>query len=104
MDRNQCRQTETHHDQLAAYGECSWCHELEPEIARKIERRRAQMPTPGTRIRLIHTDDPHTDLKPGDEGTVTQVSKQGDLHMKWDSGSMLNLLPDFDKYEVVTTQ
>jgi hypothetical protein len=31
---------------------------------------------PGDRVALVHTTDPHTNLKPGDEGTVQAVQRQ----------------------------
>jgi hypothetical protein len=50
---------------------------------------------PGQRIRLVHTSDPHTDLRPGDLGTV----RHHDVHthtvqITWDSGSSLSMLLD----------
>jgi hypothetical protein len=48
---------------------------------------------PGQRIRLIHTSDPHTDLRPGDLGTV--LHHNVDTHtvqIAWDSGSTLSML------------
>jgi hypothetical protein len=50
---------------------------------------------PGQRIRLIHTSDPHTDLRPGDLGTVRHHNV--DTHtvqIAWDSGSTLSMLLD----------
>jgi Domain of unknown function (DUF4314) len=49
---------------------------------------------PGDRIALVATDDPHTCLRPGDQGTVTRWDPaQGQLHIRWDSGSTLSMLP-----------
>jgi Domain of unknown function (DUF4314) len=59
---------------------------------------------PGTRVRLIHTADPYTQLKPGDEGTVTKFRRGGfgayTLSVDWDNGSRLSLL-ELDTWEVV---
>jgi len=54
------------------------------------------LPVAGTRIRLIHTDDPYTRLTPGELGTVTRVGLRPESHLdvQWDSGSTLRLLPD----------
>jgi hypothetical protein len=43
----------------------------------------------GDRIALVHTTDSHTELKPGDEGTVHSI-----LSVSWDSGSTLSMLLD----------
>ena len=49
---------------------------------------------PGQRVALVRTDDPDTRLCPGDEGTVTRWDPaQGQLHIRWDSGSTLSMLP-----------
>ena len=48
----------------------------------------------GDRIALVGTDDPGTRLRPGDQGTVTRWDPaQGQLHIRWDSGSTLSMLP-----------
>ena len=48
----------------------------------------------GDRIALVRTDDPGTQLRPGDQGTVTRWDpRHGQLDVKWDSGSTLSMLP-----------
>ena len=48
----------------------------------------------GDRIALVGTDDPGTRLRRGDQGTVTRWDPaQGQLHVRWDSGSTLSMLP-----------
>ena len=48
----------------------------------------------GDRIGLVHTDDSDTQLRPGDQGTVIRWDPaQGQLHIRWDSGSTLSMLP-----------
>ena len=50
---------------------------------------------PGDRIALVATGDPCTRLRPGDTGTVTRWDPaQGQLHIRWDSGSSLSMLLD----------
>ena len=50
------------------------------------------------RVRLVCTDDPHTNLRPGDLGTVTIVEDNSftgpTIHMRWDNGSTLSMLLD----------
>jgi len=58
----------------------------------------------GDRVALEHTDDPHTRLRPGDEGTVTRHDpKLGQLDVNWDSGSTLSMLLDEgDRVRLIT--
>lgn len=55
----------------------------------------------GQRVRLIHTSDPYTRLRSGTEGTVVLVDDMGTVHVKWDDGSSLGLVPREDAWEVV---
>jgi len=61
----------------------------------------------GKRIKLLHTSDPYTKLKPGDIGTVIDVHTVRlpkpftQIWVKWDSGSNLALIAGEDSYEVV---
>jgi Domain of unknown function (DUF4314) len=57
----------------------------------------------GDRIALEYTDDPHTRLQPGDEGTVTSYYlRHGQLNVRWDSGSTLAmLLGDGDRVHLI---
>lgn len=58
----------------------------------------------GDRVALVHTDDPDTRLRPGDEGTVTRYDpKLAQLSVNWDSGSTLSmLLNDGDRVRLIT--
>jgi hypothetical protein len=50
---------------------------------------------PGQRIALVATTDPHTDLRPGAEGTVRSFNHAlQQLNVDWDSGSRLSMLLD----------
>ena len=55
----------------------------------------------GTRIRLIHMDDPYSPIPDGMTGTVTSVDDMGTLHMKWDNGRSLGICPDADSFEII---
>ncbi|MGW1064333.1 DUF4314 domain-containing protein [Streptomyces aureus] len=49
----------------------------------------------GDRIALVHTTDPHTELKPGDKGTVRRFdARLSILSVSWDGGSSLSMLLD----------
>ena len=57
---------------------------------------------PGDRIQLTFTDDQYTTLKSGDKGTVNFVDDYGTVHINWDEGSTLGLVPDHDKWMVIS--
>ena len=55
----------------------------------------------GDRIRLVHTSDQFTKLKPGDLGTIQFARKMNSLEgaftgigVQWDSGSTLSMIPE----------
>jgi len=52
--------------------------------------------TASRRVRLIFTADGTTRLVAGSEGTVIHVDDRGTLHVLWDDGSTLGLLPHYD--------
>lgn len=56
----------------------------------------------GDRVRLIYTSDQYTNLKRGDEGTVFSIDSMGTVHIKWDNGSNLGLIPHEDRWEVIS--
>lgn len=56
---------------------------------------------PGDRVELTYTSDLYTKLQPGDRGTVSFVDDLGTVHVKWDAGDHLGLVPDVDKFRVV---
>ena len=45
--------------------------------------------------------DPYSSLSPGSEGTISLVDAKGTLHVNWDSGSTLGLVPDEDRWVVL---
>ena len=55
----------------------------------------------GKRIELISISDPYTNLKPGDRGTVDFVDDTGTIHVIWDNGSTLGLVPGEDQYRFI---
>lgn len=58
----------------------------------------------GWRIRLVATTDPYTRLAPGDEGTIMFVDDAGTVHVDWDCGSTLGLIPGEDAWETLPKQ
>jgi hypothetical protein len=55
----------------------------------------------GTRIELIEMNDPYAPVLEGTKGTVELVDDMGTIHMKWDNGRTLGLIPDVDKFKVI---
>lgn len=56
----------------------------------------------GDRIKLVYTDDPYTQLKTGDKGTIEFIN-QIQISINWDNGSNLSMLPDKDTIELIHT-
>ena len=46
----------------------------------------------GTRVILVHTNDSHTKLRPGDLGTVDFIDDAGSIFCIWDNGSTLGVV------------
>ena len=61
----------------------------------------------GKRIELVRTDNPDADLKPGERGTVVDVSelryedKPSKVWVLWDRDSRLTTLEGHDDYRMV---
>ena len=68
---------------------------------RNVEAIRRKYPE-GTRIRLLRTMDDIQPVEAGQEGTVAFVDSIGTIHMKWDNGRSLGIIPDEDKFEIIT--
>ena len=59
----------------------------------------------GIRIRLNHMDDPYALIPPGTTGSVVQyVDDAGNIHMKWDNGRSLSLIPGEDDFTIITNE
>lgn len=57
---------------------------------------------PGTRLELIEMgDDPHP-VASGTRGTVKVVDDMGSIHMQWDNGRTLALIPGEDRFRKLT--
>jgi len=54
--------------------------------------------TKGTRVRTIQMNDP-VGVPSGTKGTVTSVDDLGQIHVQWDTGSNLALVPNVDRFE-----
>lgn len=67
--------------------------------ATKIESLR-KIFTPGTRILLLCMEDSQS-IPEGTYGTVDYVDDYGNVHMYWDNGRALSLIPEIDKYKII---
>ena len=56
----------------------------------------------GTRIKLIEMNDPWNPVEPGTRGTVEFVDDIGQIHMKWDNGRTLALVPGQDEFRIIS--
>lgn len=55
----------------------------------------------GARIKLLYTSDAYTLLQPGVEGTVVYIDALNTIHVYWDNGSNLGLIPGVDCWLVI---
>ena len=55
----------------------------------------------GTRIELINMDDPFAPVESGTKGTVEFVDDMGQIHMRWDNGRTLALIPGVDEFKKI---
>lgn len=60
-----------------------------------------QDPRVGKRVRLIYCADTYARNPPGLEGEVTFIDDTGTLHVRWDNGSTLGLVPGVDHWEEI---
>ena len=69
---------------------------------REIAELRLNYP-PGTRIMLEHMED-NWAVPRGTRGSVTHVDDAGTIHMKWDNGRSLGIVPQVDQFRKLTEQ
>lgn len=69
----------------------------------EVIRIREMYPT-GTRIELIHMDDPYAPVPGGTKGTVAFVDDAAQIHMRWDNGRSLALVPGVDAFRKIEEQ
>ena len=58
---------------------------------------------PGTRIVLEHMDDKFA-VPDGTRGTVDHVDDAGQIHMRWDNGRTLAIVPQVDSFRKLTKE
>ncbi len=72
-------------------------------LRRYADRIQSQYPE-GTRIYLENMNDPHAPVPPGTRGTVDFVDDAGQIHMKWDNGRTLAIVPSEDSFRKLTEE
>ena len=72
-------------------------------MSRYADRIQSQYPE-GTRIHLEDMNDPHAPVPPGTRGTVDFVDDAGQIHMKWDNGRTLAIVPSEDSFRKLTEE
>ena len=72
-------------------------------MSRYAERMQNQYPE-GTRLLLISINDPYAPVPPGTRGTVDFVDDAGQIHMKWDNGRTLAIVPSEDDFRKLTDE
>ncbi len=68
-----------------------------------LEQLRKQYPV-GTKIRLISMRNEKYPILPGTIGEVTHIDDMGSIHMKWQNGSSLAIIPEVDSFKVLEAE
>ena len=66
----------------------------------RLGLRNSRVRTKGARVRLISMNDVQAPPV-GTEGTVQYVDDAGTVHVHWDTGGSLGLVPGADEWEIV---
>lgn len=70
-------------------------------MTKKTEFRRLDKELNGKRIRLIQMNDEPNPVPAGTEGIIFHVDDAGTIHVKWDDGSFLGVIPGVDEYSIL---
>ena len=66
-----------------------------------LEQLRKQYPK-GTKLQLISMRNETYPVLPGTVGEVTHIDDAGSIHMRWENGSFLALIPEIDSFQTVS--
>ena len=75
---------------------------MEHGMTRKQIEQYKERYKPGTRLLPMNMNDPYAPVPSGTKGTVTLVDDQAQIHMKWDNGRTLALIPGEDSFRTLT--
>ena len=64
-----------------------------------LEQLRKKYPV-GTKLQLISMRNEKYPIPPGNVGEVTHIDDMGSIHMKWENGSFLAIIPEVDSFRV----
>ena len=64
-----------------------------------LEQLRKQYPK-GTKLQMITMGNEKYPVPPGTVGEVTYIDDIGSIHMKWENGSSLAIIPKVDSFRV----
>lgn len=64
------------------------------------EHRKMSEELKGKRIKCLHMMDEYPILS-GELGTVELVDDMGTIHVNWDNGRHLGIVPEEDEYEII---
>ena len=68
-----------------------------------LEQLRKKYPA-GTKLQLISMRDEKYPILPGTIGVVTHIDDMGSIHLKWQNGSSLAIIPEVDSFRVVRAE
>ena len=68
-----------------------------------LEQLRKQYPK-GTKLQMITMRNEKYPISPGTVGEVTHIDDIGSIHMKWENGSSLAIIPEVDSFRVAGTE
>ena len=71
---------------------------------RRFAERMKRCDPPGTRLVLLSMDDPYAPVPSGTKGTVVHVDDAGQIHMEWDNGRTLAIVPGEDSFRKLTDE
>lgn len=71
---------------------------------RRMGERARELFPPGTRIQLIHMDDPYNPVPDGTRGTVKFVDDMGTVFPDWDNGRGLGVVYGEDSFRKLTPE
>ena len=68
-----------------------------------LEQLRKKYPV-GTKLQLIYIRSRKYPVLPGTVGEVTHIDDAGSIHMRWEDGSSLALIPEIDSFQTVSEE
>ena len=55
----------------------------------------------GTKVKMLEDMDDKYPILAGTVGTIDYIDSEGQLHMIWENGRTLALIPEIDKFEII---